>query len=453
MQPSEYFLALRKHWLTILASAVLGTVAAGALAVTSTPTYRATSSVFVSVQQGASVSELAQGANYSQALVQSFTELTTMPIVLDGVIEELGLTTDARTLAQSIEAANPLNTVIIEITATTEDPDGAAALANTVASELADTVDRLAPQGPAGAAGPSSLSVSTVSTAPPPNHAASPNTRLMLATGFALGLALGATVAVLRQLLDTRVRTSSDVERLTAAPVLAQVARFSRQGAPLMQAMPESAEAESYRRLRTNLTFYTAVGDTSVITVTSAVPAEGKSTTAANLALAFAERRGRVLLIDGDLRRPTIAETFGLEGAVGLTTILIGHATVDDAIQAAANGAIDVLPAGAIPPNALQLLDSRTMAELLQELRGQYDVIVIDTPPVLPVADTSVLARQADGALIVARAGHTRRPQLRAAVENLEAVGAMVMGVVLGGVRATDAGPYTSRQPYAAQVR
>ncbi|MDQ3900827.1 MAG: CpsD/CapB family tyrosine-protein kinase, partial [Actinomycetota bacterium] len=192
--------------------------------------------------------------------------------------------------------------------------------------------------------------------------------------------------------------------------------------------------------LRTNLNFFTFLGDTEAIVVTSSMAGEGKSTTASNLALALVEQGARVLLLDADLRRPRIAEIFGIEGSVGLTTILIGGATVQDVVQRVARGSLAVLPAGAAPPNPLQLLDSPMMAELMGELRTHYDTIVINSAPVLPVADASILARLADGAVVVAGAGRTRHHQLRTAIENLEAVGATVMGVVVNGATGKDAG-------------
>lgn len=166
--------------------------------------------------------------------------------------------------------------------------------------------------------------------------------------------------------------------------------------------------------------------------MTSSVPGEGKSTVAANLALTLAEAGSRVALVDADLRRPSVADYLGLEGAAGLTTVLIGQATLDDVVQPW--GALAVLTSGQIPPNPSEMVGSRAMTWVLDELAERYDVVVIDTPPLLPVTDAAILARLTDGALVVAGANGLHRHQLTEALGSLERVGARVLGLVVNRV-------------------
>ncbi|WP_418607348.1 tyrosine-protein kinase family protein [Georgenia sp. SUBG003] len=170
------------------------------------------------------------------------------------------------------------------------------------------------------------------------------------------------------------------------------------------------------------------------IVVTSSVPGEGKSTTAINLAVALADSGARVVLVDADLRRPSIADYMGLEGRVGLTTVLIGRAEVADVVQPWRDTSLDVLPSGQIPPNPSELLGSRAMATLLGTLTQSYDMVLIDSPPLLPVTDAAVLSKLAGGALVVAGADRIHKAQLRESLDNLENVDARVLGIVLNKV-------------------
>jgi succinoglycan biosynthesis transport protein ExoP len=439
MQPSEYLSALRKHWIVIVLLGVLGAVAGYGYSTTLPERYRATASVYVSLQQGESVSELVQGTTYAQNLVQSYAQLATMPFVLDPVIDRLGLDTTARALGRSITATSPLDTPILEVSAVSGSPAGAAELANAVSTELSAAVQQLATDaGPGGAA----IDLTTVAEATPPAFAFSPNTKLNTATGAALGLALGVLFALAHSLLDTRVRGLEDVRRVTGTAVLSTVRYLRQAGRGAFLAVrdePFGEHAEAYRRLRTNLKFLHMTGGSRAIVVTSAVPGEGKSTTAANLAIAMSEGAGRVLLVDADLRRPSIARYMGVEGGVGLTTVLIGEADAEDVIQTWGAG-LDILPAGALPPNPSELLDSEAMADLLVLLRSRYDVVLLDSAPLLPVTDGAVLSRMTDGALVVVGCRTTRRHQVADALSALDAVGARVLGLVLNQVSGHAAG-------------
>jgi capsular exopolysaccharide synthesis family protein len=432
MEPRDYLDALRRRWIVIVALGLLGGLAALVYASTLPTLYKATSSVFVSTSRGETTSELVQGSTFTQENVESYARLVTMPIVLEPVITTLQLDRTPAQLAKAITVDTPLNTVIIEITASSGDAQEAAEIADAVTSSLSSAVAQLSPEGPGGEP---AITMTTVAPANVPTAPYSPNTLFLVLTGVLGGLALAFVFAIASEALDTRLRDAADLARVTDAPLLGTVGRRSgrRSSNLVMRTEPHGPQAESYRRIRANLEFADIDQRIRALVVTSALVGEGKSTTAINLALALAESSDRVLLIDADLRRSSIGRQCGIEDAVGLTTVLLGEVTVADAVQRWA-GAIDILPSGIAPPNPGQLLGSTAMAELMSTLGRSYDFIIVDSPPLLPATDALGLAHLTDGAIVVARWNWTRRGQLARAIESLLAVRARVIGVVLDRV-------------------
>jgi capsular exopolysaccharide synthesis family protein len=433
MESVDYLRSVVRRWQVVLLVGLLGGLLGYAYAATMPTMYRATSSVFVSSPRGETTNELVQGFTFTEKLVQSFSQLATTPAVLQPVIDTLELDTTPAALAAKVSASTPLNTVIVEVTAVNRSSEQAARIANAVTSSLARVGAELAPEGAGGAP---SITLETVSTAQAPLKPYSPNLMLLIATGALLGLAAGAAFAVLRDLLDTRVRDEKDLARVSDAPLLGKIGAKGRKDPAgiAMRVMPRSTIAEGYRRIQTNLEFIEVDHRPRTIVVTSSVTKDGKSTTAVNLALALAERSSRVLLIDADLRRPSIAEICGVEPDVGLTTVLVGAITAEDAIVPC-GPALSVLSSGAVPPNPSQLLSSEAMRALLRGLAEQYEYIVIDSPPLLATTDAIGLAHIADGAIVVARYRATRRNQLKDTIDSLENVNAKVLGIVLNQVK------------------
>jgi capsular exopolysaccharide synthesis family protein len=192
-----------------------------------------------------------------------------------------------------------------------------------------------------------------------------------------------------------------------------------------------SSSAEAYRTLRTNILFSAAVRAVARVVITSPGPEEGKSTTAANLAIAFAQQGHRVLLIDCDLRRARIHKIFDDTHVPGLTSILVGGEPVPAAIRQTRVPGLNILPSGPLPPNPAELLGSSQMIKLLDVLSASYDMLILDTPPLLAASDAAIVSRIADGALVVVRAGRTEKSALQTGIQQLTTVGARVLGTVL----------------------
>lgn len=261
--------------------------------------------------------------------------------------------------------------------------------------------------------------------------------------GLLVGLLLGIGGAFFLEYLDQSLKTAADVARALGVPVLGMVPLEAKLGPRPDGRRPISVitalehddpAAEAFRTLRTNVTFVGAERPVQLLALTSPGPGEGKSTTASNLALALAAGGSRTLLVDADLRRPLIHRAFGLVQDPGLTDILIGSTPAREAIRPEVAAKLDVLPAGSSPPNPSELLGSDAMHGLLSELRREYDYIVIDTPPVLPVTDAAVIATVADATILTIRCGETEELPAQRAAEQLRRVNARIAGVVLNGV-------------------
>jgi receptor protein-tyrosine kinase len=249
---------------------------------------------------------------------------------------------------------------------------------------------------------------------------------------------------VLRQSLDTRINSAGDLLSITERPLLGTIGLDSNaKDAPLItQIASHSPRAEAFRVLRTNLQFVDVDTPSKVFILTSAIPEEGKTSTSINLALSLAQAGVKTLLVEADLRRPRASIRLGLDGAIGVTSILVGKVKFEDAVQATGDTGLDFLASGPVPPNPAELLQSKAMHELLDGLRSTYDVVIIDAPPLLPVTDAALLATHADGAILVVRHGKVTKDQVRLSADRLNQVDARLIGVVMNMVPTKGRGGY-----------
>ena len=290
------------------------------------------------------------------------------------------------------------------------------------------------------------VSVAIADSASPPSDTGSRQPIRLLSLAAILGVAVGVGAAFLWDAWDTRVRRSEDLEDLTQAPTLGVIPASGDEPWPpvSVESVSSGPGAEAYGRVRANLQLLDSDAVRPVLTITSSVPGEGKTATAINLGIALADAGIRVLLLDGDLRRPKVASYLGLPEAVGLTSLLAGTAQVDGAIQSCPGSRMQVITSGPERPNPSELVFGKAMAALFAEVRTRADVVLVDAPSILPVADAAVVAALTDGAILVTRYGHTKAEQVRQAVVNLEQAGGRLFGTVLtmAPTRGPDAYPY-----------
>ena len=467
----------RKWW--IAAAALLGLAASLALSLTQARQYSATAQLLV--QPAGSTALGVAPAAVTPTDVQTDLQLVTSAPVQRKVSAILGGT-------PSISATEVAQTNVIAITAISSSPPRAALIANTYAqafvkdqqgaaitssaaaeialkaqikglgtqikslsrngstaeqtalqNQQAVLREQLAQMQVSGAAG-NTGGVEFVTPAQAPTSPSSPKPVQDGLLGLAAGLILGLGFAFLRDSLDDALSSKEAAEQLSGAPVLAMVpmvAAWKKRDQPLVVSLshPLSPAAESYRSLRTSLQFVRQERPLRTLVVTSPAAAEGKTSTVANLGAVFAQAGERVVLVSCDLRRPRLAEFFGLDEQIGLTTVLLGEQSLAEVVQpVSGHETLWLLGAGRVPANPAELLNGPAARELFAALRAEFDLVLIDSPPVLPVTDAAVLSKDADGTLMVVAAGQTKRVDLRRAAEKLAQVNAPMVGTVLNEV-------------------
>ncbi|MFZ5851638.1 MAG: polysaccharide biosynthesis tyrosine autokinase [Actinomycetota bacterium] len=447
MELHGYLVMLRRQWLLVAVVLGLAIATSAIFTLRQTPLYSSQVTFFVTTPFGDNTSAAYTGGLFSQQRVKSYVDLLRGDRLATAVLQDARVSMTPAQLQKEISASSKPDTVLLTATVTDPSPQRAQLLAAAIGRQFAKLVAEL--ETPAGAQAPV-LKVQVVESPQLPTSPVSPRPARNLGLAGLVGLLLGFGLALLRETLDTSIKDSETLRGITQAPNLAVVPfdAAARRAPLVVQDRGHSVRAESFRQLRTNLQFVDVDRPPRVVVVTSALPGEGKSTTAANLAITVAEAGSRVILVEGDLRRPKVVDYLGLEGAVGLTDVLVGRVDLPDVVQPWGPHNLVVLPSGSIPPNPSELLTSQNMTDLLDRLAGQYELVLVDAPPLLPVADGAILAGKADGALLVLRHGKTTGGQAEGAVAALRAVDARLLGSVITMAPAKGPGSYAYGYAY-----
>jgi polysaccharide biosynthesis transport protein len=507
-----YLMVLRRRKWWVISLAMLGLAASLALSLTATKQYTATAQLLVqSSNQSVSLGSTAQQVTTTD--VQTDLQLATSAPVIKAVSAKLGS-------APAISTSEIAQTNVIALTAVSASPARAALIANTYANafveqtrnvalsnltaaqtQLQNQINSIAQQikslqGQQSAdsqvtalanqeavlreevaqlqinAAASTSGLEVVTPAQAPTSPSSPKPLQNALLGLAAGLVLGLGAAFLRDSLDDAVSSKDVAERFGNAPVLGLVPmvnswRKRKRSMIAISDEPTSPAAEAYRSLRTSVQFVRQAQDLRMLLVTSPAADEGKTSTLANLGAVFAQAGERVVLVSCDLRRPRLGEILGIDEKLGLSDVLLGQQTLEEALQPVPGyDSLWILGAGPVPANPAELLNRPMARQVFAALRERFDLVLVDSPPVLPVTDAMVLSAHTDGALIVVAAGQTRRPQLQRTAERFAQAQAPVIGIVLNEVSKEDGygsgygygygygsyGGYQSFQPDASLV-
>lgn len=439
MTLTDLFQIILKHIVTaIVAFVIVFGMACGYLFVTK-PTYTATVKTFATYTDTSATSDnyatLGSAASYISTQVKSYPTLIKTEAVLKPVINQLNLDTTISGLSSSITAISPENTAFINITVTSTNPQNAASIANAVAASFQNVVqtslyvhDRQSP-----------IKITVVQAATVPAKPSAPNVALTLIIAFILGIIVGIVSALMKNLFTRKIQDESELIAYINAPTLGRIPEsdiVSSISSVIMKE-PGSSIAEDYRRICTNLSFISPISGThSRLIVISAVGTnEGKTTNAVNVATALAENGSTVLLIDADLRHPSVANKLDIDGSVGLAHVLSGQASVKDVVQRFWKPNLHVMPAGPKPPNAAQLLNSQIMTELINHALQQYDYVIIDTAPLIVANDAAIFAKQGGGLVLVSRRGYTMKKQLTESASELNNLHVDVTGFIFNGAK------------------
>lgn len=420
---------LRRRWPALVLCLLLG-LGGAAYRTSRTPdTYATSARLIVNVPAARNAGEALVGVQLTSQLMKSYGEVATSLTSADRVKRRLGLPESAAEIRGKIFASPEPETLLISVGARDGDPVRARTIADAAAAVFIQTVAELE------SGKTDKVEARVVDNATTPTQRISPQPRTNLLVGGVLGLVAGAALALTLEAMDRSLKTPAQGAHLFGAPMLALLPRRRDAGTKELVTVedPLAQASEAYRSLRTAVRFLDPDNPLRTLLVTSPSAGEGKTSTAANLAIALAQAGERVVLVDADLRRARIAELFGLESAVGLTNVIRRQLPVTDALQGWQD-TVAVLASGPLPPNPSEILGSQSMTTLVEELAALADIVIFDAPPVLPVTDAVVLSTQVDGVLLVARYGRTQRSLASEAHRRLTGVGAHIVGFVLNGV-------------------
>jgi polysaccharide biosynthesis transport protein len=424
--------AVRDRWWVLVAGLLVGLAAAAVASSAAVPVYTSTTRLFVGATGSTESADAYAGGLFAKQRVQSYVRVLEGDRLGRRVIDDLGLRLTPDQLAAKVTVKPVRETVILEVTVADGSPERAQAIADSFGRHAIEQVTVL--ETTAGAVDPAvrvTMDSATLETEP-----VSPDVLRNLALGGSLGLLVGLVAVLVPARFGPGISRREQVHDCIGRDVIGTLVddRRLREAGPLAALHVDSPNREALRAIRSHLLHARRDSAPRVVVVTSAVRGEGSSVVSANLAIALAQAGVRTLLIDADMRRPSVARYLGLTEDVGLTDVLSGRASVKRAVRPWGEDSLTVLTAGSVSVDPGTLHDSPSLRDLTDTLKDSHDIVIIDAPALAPVADAAVLAAWADGCLLVTRYGVTPREHLTDAAAQLEREQAEVLGVVLNRV-------------------
>ena len=453
MELTRYIRVVRQRLWMIVACPIVAALAAGIVSFLLPPVYEAHVSLYVRPAQPLSSTDPTVAAITADQVLRTYATLMTQRPILESVNSQLNLGIRPEDLLKKIKVTPSTNTLILDVAVQDTNAAVARDIANQVVADLINEVNQI--QAQETQVSNSRTGDNLVVTAPAviPDKPVLPNKTLNVAIAFAAGLLVALGIAFLLDYMDQSIKGDEElIGRLGLIPLghIAHVPVGKAKRSELVALDLESPSAEAFKALRTSVLFATMDQQLKAIVITSAELGEGKSRTAANLAIALAQAGYKTLLIDADFRRPSQHRLFGQVRNVGLTNLIIQDADESNAIkQVDSVPNLWLLASGPTPPNPSELLGSARMKEVMSKLWHEYSYVIIDTPPVNAVTDASILAASANATIVVVEQGRTTFPALRHTREMLDRVNAHTIGAVVNKVRASSGSYYYGYGNYA----
>lgn len=442
-----FFALVRKWWFIFLCFVItVGTTYAVTFYYI-IPVYEAETTLFLGKEKdsigGITFSDLQIG----NQLIVDYREIIKSNLVSEEVIEKLSLEMDIKTFKERVEVTTIKDSRIFKISFQSTDPylaaDVANALAQVIMEKAAEIIDV--------------KNVSIIDVAQVPLEPIKPDKVKNMAIAAAAGLLAGVLIVILLEFIDNTFKKPEDIEKKLGAKVIGSIPQFegykknrkqkhqylSNKRNLITLHDPKSAAAEAYRSMRTNLHYSSIDTELKTMVITSPGPGDGKSTTSCNLAISLAQNGQKVLLVDADLRKPKVHKYFNVPNQVGLTNCLADNVDYNDAVFTRKDiPNLSLIFAGPIPPNPAELLGSNKMKAFLDKLKEEYDIIIFDTPPVIQVADSTILGGITDGIVLVISAGETNIEMARKAYRTISEIGTKVLGTALVKIDTNSIGSY-----------
>lgn len=427
----EILFSLRRRWTFIMAVCILTTLLAGIYSfIIATPIYESTVSLYVYKNTTNTDSLTYNDMLLNNQLAKDYKELISSKSVLNDVINNLELTDMGyNQLKNSVEANLKQDTRLLLISVRNENAQQATSIANEVAEVFSVKVKEIMKID----------NVTIIDRAEDAKFPVSPNKKVNIALGVIIGLVIGVGISLALDFFDNKVRYPEDLKKRYEYPIIGAIPligndedekNFAMEGNKYI--LDETSKIfEPYRATRTNVMFASVDNPYKTILITSSVPGEGKTSCSANLATAFARAGQKTIIVDVDLRKPRVHKAFKLNTVKGLTSVLAADIEIERVIKSNVIDNLDVLPAGIRPPNPAELLGSKAMANLLEKLRENYDIVILDSPPVGVFTDAATIAGKVDGAIYVVSSGVAGYTELNRGIESLKNVGANLIGFVM----------------------
>ena len=428
---------VRKRWIIVLALPLIAALTIGVInSYVISPVYQASTTLIIqrktsdlALDPAIAAAQVLLDDSVLQQHIKNNIEIAKSRTVQKNVLKDLNLSLTVQELDKLVSVSQVKTTDLLKIEVTNKNPQLAASIANTTAQEFSKAVlvD----------------SINIVDQAEIPAKPITPNKTRSVLFAFLVGLIGSLSLIFLLEYLDNTIKTSSDVKNLLGIPVLGLIANYEMgkkrketfANSLITLEQTKSPISESYRSIRTNIEFASLDSVPQKILITSTGLHEGKSLTVANLAVSMAQSGKSVLVLDADMRNSTQHKLFGLDNGQGLSRALVQDRDFRDYIKETNVPGLMVLTAGPIPPNPAELVGSKRMKRLIEEASEQFDIVLIDTPPVIVVTDAAILAQKVDGVILVLASGEVNKDDAQTAKEHLDNVGAKVLGTILNKVK------------------